>query len=75
MSAEPPDISQPVRQLIERLGLNPDDVRALTIDASKRHVEATLYLRNEQGAKYVNENGEPALTTITIAANAREPAR
>jgi hypothetical protein len=66
--AQPPDISDLVVQIIERLGLDPDDVRVLTVDSTDPYVSVTLYQRDAEGAKYLDENGQAALRVTAVAA-------
>jgi hypothetical protein len=69
---DPVDITYNVALLIRALGLDGDDVRTITLDATKPNtVEVTLYQRDSAGNKHVDENGDPATTTTIIAATTR----
>lgn len=54
------DISEPLREICERLGLSYTFVRAMVF--SPNELTAIVYLANEQGQKYLVE-GEPAVET------------
>ena len=52
------DISEPVNEICTRLGLEAKNVARL--DISPKDLQAEVYKLNEQGSKYVDEDGDPA---------------
>lgn len=57
------DIHDPIYELANRLGLEPNDVREITF--RPRSVTATVYPLNDQGSKYVNpDTNDPATETL-----------
>ena len=65
------DITDLVVQLVERLGFKPGDVRALYLDATRPEVKITIYQRNDDGHKYLDATGEPAVTHLKVPAVVR----
>lgn len=57
------DISGPLNELCAALDLVPADIAQLVLTPSK--VKVTRYLKNEDGAKYVGEDGEAAVEHFT----------
>lgn len=57
------DIHDPIYELSNRLGLEPNNVREIIF--RPRSATAVVYLNNENGHKYVDpQTGEPATETL-----------
>jgi hypothetical protein len=54
------DLADPVFEILSRLALEPDDVRSLSITRDEVMVE--LFLRNERGKKYIDDDSEEVAT-------------
>lgn len=74
MSDGPIDIHDPIYELCERLGLQPENVAKITF--KPRSVEATVYLLNENGAKYLVDAAEilPAAQSDDVTGFSSAPA-
>jgi hypothetical protein len=59
------EVHREVRQLLDRLDLDPRLVQH--IDLWPREARITLFRLNEDGRKYVGEDGDAAVETITKA--------
>jgi len=55
-------VFEPVADLCERIGLEPNDVARFEIEPNRLTVD--VYLKNGDGKKYITELDGPALTRI-----------
>lgn len=65
------DVHDLIEQLCARLGLDPSYVSR--IDIRPRHATVTLYRGRDgrcAGAKYIDDNGEPAVETLEYKVSA-----
>ena len=60
-----PDLIEPITEICQRLGLNPNHVRRLDLHAAEHRATVEIYLLNEHGKHYINDDGEPAIETRT----------
>jgi uncharacterized protein YlzI (FlbEa/FlbD family) len=74
MSARVPltyDLHEPVFDILQRLGLEPESVARL--DVTPREVVAEVYLLNENGKKYIDqESDEVAVKRVKFLARTRK---
>jgi hypothetical protein len=58
------DIADPIREICERLGLQPSDVGRL--DITPLECKAEIFLNNAYGSKYIAADGGVAKETRTL---------